>query len=224
MSRPYVLVFATSSLDGRIAGERGSGVLSCDEDFRLQHMLRAWADGVMVGANTVIRDDPRLTVRLAPGRSPARVVVDAKLRTPANARVYRGPGRRILVTSSRRSDEELAPYMERGVEVVRVPEDPRGLLDLREALRILYERGIRKLMVEGGGTLIYTLLASGLVDDLRVTIAPTVIGAGVSLVNPPVRGVDAEIWAKLRLRETRILCGHWVHLVYSVAEPRTELY
>ena len=224
MSRPYVLVFTTSSLDGRIAGENVSGVLSCDEDFRLQHMLRAWADGVMVGANTVIRDDPRLTVRLVPGRSPARIVVDAKLRTPVSARVYRESGRRILVTSNRRSDEELAPYRESGVEVIRVPEDPRGLLDLREALRDLYEIGIRKLMVEGGGILIYTLLASGLVDELRVTIAPTVIGAGVSLANPPVKGGEAEIWAKLRLKETRILCGHWVHLVYSVTEPRIELY
>ena len=223
MSRPYVLVFATSSLDGRIAGESVSGVLSCDEDFRLQHILRAWADGVMVGANTVIRDDPRLTVRLVPGRSPARIVVDAKLRTPTSARVYREPGRRVLVTSNRRSNEELIPYREMGVEVVRVPEDPRGLLDLREALRNLYEMGMRKLMVEGGGTLIYTLLASGLVDELRVTIAPMVIGAGVSLVNPPVKGGEAEIWAKLRLKETRILCGHWVHLVYSVSEPRIEL-
>ena len=224
MSRPYVLVFATSSLDGRIAGESVSGVLSCGEDFRLQHTLRAWADGVMVGANTVIRDNPRLTVRLVPGRSPARIVVDAKLRTPVSARVYQGPGRRILVTSNHRSDEELTPYRESGVEVIRVPEGPRGLLDLREALRNLYEMGIRKLMVEGGGTLIYTLLASGLVDELRVTIAPTVIGAGVSFANPPVKGGGAEIWAKLRLKETRILCGHWVHLVYSVTEPRITLY
>jgi 2,5-diamino-6-hydroxy-4-(5-phosphoribosylamino)pyrimidine 1'-reductase len=209
--RPYVYTFSTMTLDGRLAPPGGRRYrLSCDDDFRLQHRLRSGADAVAVGAGTVEADDPRLTVRLEGAPSPARVVFDASLRVPPQARVFRGPGRRILVTSSGHPPERLEPFRRIGVELVEVPDaDPRlAMVELRR-------RGIRRLMIEGGGRLIGSLLASGVVDEVRVTVAPQILGDGVPLAVIPGSGR-----ARLALRRVSRLCGWWVHLEYSVLEPK----
>jgi 2,5-diamino-6-(ribosylamino)-4(3H)-pyrimidinone 5'-phosphate reductase len=210
--RPFVIVFATESLDGRLAPPLGRRyILSCEEDFKLQHRLRASSDAVAVGADTVILDNPRLTVRRVPGRNPARVVFDGALRSPPTARVYEGPGVRILVTRPGHG-EKLKPYKERGVEVIEAP-------TTREALEELRGRGIRRLLVEGGGGLIGTLISEGLVDEVRITIAPKILGDGV-----PLARIPGSIEARLVLRDFRVLCGSWVHLVYSVASPKNGVW
>ena len=182
-------------------------MLSCPDDFALQHELRAWSDAVMVGANTALRDDPRLNVRLARGRSPLRVVVDSRLRVPPTARLFHA-GRGVLVTVEGHGRERLKPYLDRGVTVV---EAGRGRVDLGLALEKLAGLGVERLMVEGGGTLICSLLKEGLVDELRVTIAPTVFGGGVGLAHctEPLAGGKGLRFA---LAGHRILCGGWLHL------------
>ncbi len=217
--KPYTFIFSTMSIDGRIAGETGFSRLSCRDDFILQHELRAQSDAIMVGAGTVLADNPRLTVRLTLGRSPARIVVDGKLRSRPEARVYSEPGVRILITSTKWGPNELKPYIDVGVEVVQVPEDAPGFVDLKRALYILRENyGIRKLMVEGGGRLNYELLARRLVDEVRVTVSPYILGAGTSFFHKPeVRGKHAiEPVARLVLVDSRVICSHWLHLVYRV--------
>ncbi|MEM1873908.1 MAG: dihydrofolate reductase family protein, partial [Acidilobaceae archaeon] len=110
--RPHVTIFSTMTLDGRIASRTGFSRLSCPRDLELLHSLRSVSDAVMVGANTAISDDPRLTTRMAPGPSPHyRVVVDAQLRVPPSARVFESPGRGVLVTLEKWSDEDLAGYI-----------------------------------------------------------------------------------------------------------------
>ncbi|MEM4678350.1 MAG: dihydrofolate reductase family protein, partial [Acidilobaceae archaeon] len=107
--RSYVVLFSTMTVDGRIASRTGYSRLSCLEDLELLHKLRASSDAVMVGANTVISDNPRLTTRLVAGPSPKyRVVVDARLRVPPTARVFESPNRGVLVTLDKWSDEDLA--------------------------------------------------------------------------------------------------------------------
>ncbi|MEM0244488.1 MAG: dihydrofolate reductase family protein, partial [Zestosphaera sp.] len=87
LRRPYVRVYATMSVDGKIASKTGDSRLSCPYDKLRLHSMRSIVDGVMVGANTVIRDNPQLTVRLVEGRNPVRVVVDGSLKIPLNAKV-----------------------------------------------------------------------------------------------------------------------------------------
>jgi len=208
--RPWVTVFATVSLDGRLAPPGVGGYkLSCAEDFELQHRLRAAYDAVGVGANTVILDDPRLTVRLVPGRNPVRVVFDSSLRAPPIARVFQPPGRRILVTRGGHPRSLLEPYLSRGVEVIEADDTRHALLKLRR-------RGIRRLLIEGGGALIASLLEAGVVDEVRVTIAPRILGNGPSLA----RLREGFMEVTLALVEVTPLCGGWVHLVYRVREPK----
>ncbi|GAB6147936.1 dihydrofolate reductase family protein [Stetteria hydrogenophila] len=217
--KPYTFIFSTMSVDGRIAGETGFSRLSCHEDFVLQHRLRAQSDAVMVGAGTVLADNPRLTVRLTPGKSPARVVVDGRLRSRPDSRVYQGPGLRVLITSTRWGPEDLKPYREAGVEVIQAPEDSRGLVDLRLALEDLRESyNVRRLMVEGGGRLNYELLARRLVDEVRVTISPLALGSGTSIFQKPEARMEPSPGplARFILVDYKPVCGNWLHLVYKI--------
>jgi len=222
VARPYTIIFSTATVDGRIASSTGYSRLSCHEDFDLQHRLRAWADLVLVGASTVLADDPRLTVRRVPGVSPWRGVVDGRLRVPPGARLFRG-GRGVLVTS-RGHGGRLEAYRDAGVTVVEAGDS--GLVDLVEAWGILWELGFRRVMVEGGGSLNYSLLSAGVVDEVWVTVAPTVFGAGVGVFQDPGGGGfdGLERRVRLALYGVEQMCGgHWVGLRYRVLEPRTPL-
>ncbi|MDM7274833.1 MAG: dihydrofolate reductase family protein [Thermoprotei archaeon] len=217
--RPYTIIFSTETVDGRIASRTGYSRLSCLEDLRLLHSLRAWSDAVMVGANTVLVDNPSLTVRLVEGRSSYRVVVDPSLRVPPSSRVFDSPGRGVLVTLSKWSSEDLRGYIERGAVIVRAGFER---LDLCEAVAKLYEMGVRRLLVEGGGVLNCTMLAEGLVDELRVTVAPYVFGSGVSLAScEAFDGGNSRV--ELALTGYMEVCPGWVHLAYRVLRPRRLL-
>lgn len=221
MVRPFTFIFSTSTVDGRIASPVGYSLLSCREDFELQHEYRASVDAVMVGSKTAVIDKPRLTVRLSRGRSPLRVIVDSRLSTPPEvAGLRRGS---ILVTVEGHSRDRIAPYIDTGVEIV---EAGRDRVDLALAVSILRERlGVRRLMVEGGGRLNCAMLREGLVDELRVTIAPFAFGGGVGLAECPgtFQGPPGSR-VELALESTRTLCGSWLHLVYSVLSPKKPLY
>lgn len=220
MRRPYVRVYATTSVDGKIASRTGDSRLSCPYDKLRLHSMRAVVDGVMVGANTVIRDDPQLTVRLVEGRNPVRVVVDGSLKIPLNARVLDvSVAPTIIVTSSTAEQEKIERLRNLGVDVI-VIESESPLVDMSKALEALHDKGLRDLLVEGGGTLLWHLISKRLVDELRITISPYVIGGkdSVSLVGGEGFGELSE-WLRLKLINHKICkCGDEIHLVYKVAD------
>ncbi len=189
---PRIIAYVTSSVDGRIAPEKGVLRLSSDNDIRRLHEWRSRVDAVMVGANTVVRDDPLLTVRLPgyTGPQPWRIIVDSRLITPPEAHVYdTGIAPSILITSNENTgDPRLNEYASRGVEIVFAPRKGEWL-DLAGALMEVEEKyGIRSILVEGGGILIGTLLVQGLIDTLIVSVAPLILGRNaVPLVNIDLR-------------------------------------
>jgi diaminohydroxyphosphoribosylaminopyrimidine deaminase / 5-amino-6-(5-phosphoribosylamino)uracil reductase len=138
----------------------------------------------MVGAGTVMRDDPRLTVRLAPGESPLRVVVDSSLRTPMDAAVLAGGAARgtVLAVNGRAPDERCRRAESLGAKVLRLPSEPGGGVDLGALLLALRNLGVGSVMVEGGATLITALLRERFVDRLAVCVAPKILGAGIEAV------------------------------------------
>jgi riboflavin-specific deaminase-like protein len=184
-ARPSVTLSWAQTLDGRLATADGSSQwISGPESLRLVHALRAAHRGIMVGAGTVARDNPRLTVRLVPGADPLRVVVDSTLRTPLDAAVLAGDAARgtLLAVTERAPRERIDAATAQGATVLVVPVDPAGQVDLPGLLEVLHARGIDSLMVEGGARLLTALLRARLADRLVVTVAPKLLGAGIDAV------------------------------------------
>ncbi len=178
--RPLVTWKTATTLDGRTALADGdSKWITGEPARRYGHLLRAEHDAILVGSGTALTDDPALTCRL-PGmedRSPVRVVMDARLRLPPTAKLVRS-ARQVptwLLTDAAHPTERLAPYAAAGVEVIGVPRNGDGL-DPRPALGALAERGITRVLLEGGGTLATAFLRDELVDRIAWFRAPGVIG------------------------------------------------
>jgi riboflavin-specific deaminase-like protein len=172
---PYLFAQVGQSLDGRIATLSGDAAeISGPDGLRHLHRCRALADAVVVGVRTALSDDPRLSVRLVDGRSPARVVIDPSGRLPNDARLLDGDdgARRIVIQAC---DRRRPP----GVEVVRLRAVDRWI-EPTAIHAALAERGFGRVLVEGGGTTIAGFLEAGLLQRLHVAVAPLIIGAGPS--------------------------------------------
>lgn len=180
--RPYVLVKYAQTLDGRIASRTGdSKWISGEAERRVSHALRAASDAVLVGSGTVHSDDPQLTVRMVPGANPIRVVLDSRLRTPPAARVFSGDAATMVFTTSAGDPARRQQLRSGGVAVREVAGHPDGV-DVLTVLAELRAAGVQSLMVEGGGTVITSMLAARVVDRLVVSVSPVVLGRGVDAV------------------------------------------
>lgn len=180
--RPTVVLKYAQTLDGRIATATGdSRWISGEAEREVSHALRAACDGVLVGVGTVIQDDPQLTVRMVPGASPKRIVLDSTLRLPPDAAVLGDDATTIVLTTDRSSPDRRAELRARGVSV-EVLDAGDGGVDLAAALAHLHGVGLHLLLVEGGAGVLTGLLRAELVDRLIVSISPLIIGTGTSAV------------------------------------------
>jgi GTP cyclohydrolase II len=180
--RPYVVLKYAQTVDGRIATRRGEAKwISSEAERRISHGLRAACDAVLVGVGTAIIDDPQLTVRMVPGRSPLRVVLDSTLRLPSTARVLDDVAGTVVITTESSSEDRRAALRARAVGVHVVDAGARGV-DLASALQTLRGLGVGSLLVEGGARVITSFFAEKLVDRLVVGIAPTIMGTGIDAV------------------------------------------
>ncbi len=173
--RPAVFAHLAQSLDGRIATVNGvSQWITGAQDRRHTHRLRAVADAVVVGAETVRRDNPRLTVRNVPGESPLRLVIDPDRRLdPGYSLFADGAVETVLVCDKDHDDGSVI-----GKASVLGIRRRDGGLDLSELLLRLAERGVRRLFVEGGGITVSHFLHAGYLDRLHLVIAPIILGSG----------------------------------------------
>jgi 3,4-dihydroxy 2-butanone 4-phosphate synthase/GTP cyclohydrolase II len=213
---PYITLAYAQSLDGSIAPRSGellrlSNPLSC----AMTHHLRARHDAILVGINTVLSDDPRLTVRLVAGKHPRPVVIDGCLRTPLGARLLASPARGPIVATSHGAcpvkEERLR---QAGACVIRVPSGPDGRLDLSALLTLLVQMKVGSLMVEGGAGVLSSFLSLRLADQVVITISPRFVGGLPALTGgqgdrmrslPPLRNVryqslagDLIVWGDLK--------------------------
>lgn len=180
--RPLIVLKAAMTLDGKIATRTGeSQWITSKEARRHAHGLRDRLDAIMVGSGTVLADDPMLTARgIRGGRDPVRVVVDSRLRTPPAARLLpensKSRARVILATTERASAAAERRLTRAGAEVWRLGKGPR--VDLQALFHELARAELTSVLVEGGATLHGSLMDAGLVDELVLYIAPTVVGGG----------------------------------------------
>ncbi len=180
--RPYVTLTYAQTLDGAITSERGQPTaISGPESLTMTHQLRSSHDAILVGIDTVLSDDPRLTTRLAGGSQPRPIVVDSTGRLPLSARLWAHPQRVMVATTPQISAERQTVLAEAGAEVLVLPALANGHVDLTALLSQLAARGIASLMVEGGSHILTSFLTARLADRLVVTIAPKLMG-GISAV------------------------------------------
>lgn len=218
-ARPYTIIFSTATLDGRIASSTRYSMLSCSHDLARLRLLRGAAEAVMVGASTVLIDNPSLRRRLNPSSGKYyRVIVDGKLRLHEGLRLVNEPGPPVIVFTAVHDDEKIERLKARGVHVHVVGEN--GVVDLAKAMEILVvEYGIKRLLIEGGGILNYSMLRAGLVDEIRVTYTPYIFAAGRSLAEDPGATGFTTTSQSPRLRLLcleKCLCGNCVHVAYRV--------
>jgi diaminohydroxyphosphoribosylaminopyrimidine deaminase/5-amino-6-(5-phosphoribosylamino)uracil reductase len=179
---PYVTMKFAQTLDGRIASASGASrwVVASPETLKIGHKLRAENDAILAGIENVLLDDPELTLRLVKGRSPTRIILDSRLRIPLNAKVLANQetARTLVATTPAAPKEKAAALKAKGIEVVTVPADEAGRVDLKKLLKMLGERQITSLLVEGGGEVYTSFLKLGLVDKITAIIAPKILGRG----------------------------------------------
>ena len=196
---PYVTAKFAMSLDGKIATYTGdskwvTGQLARQEVQR----MRRECDAIMVGINTVLADDPQLTARDEEGnaleRQPLRVVLDSHCRTPSSARMLSERGKTLVVTSGEAAGNEIERLRQAGAEIWLSPLNSPGMVEMGEVLVELGQRGVVNLLVEGGGVTLGTLFDGGLVDKVKVFIAPTIIGG--SMAASPIEGHGPEFMSQ----------------------------
>lgn len=191
---PYVVLKSAMTLDGKIATPTGDSKWVTSEESRKKvHELRADLDGIMVGINTVIKDDPSLNVRLIEGDDPVRIVVDSKLRIPKEAKIlHLESTAKTIIATTEGHDLEKYDYLSKleNVEII-ITKSKDGRVDLLDLLQKLYEKDISSILLEGGGTLNYEMLSHNLVSKVMFFIAPKIIGGKNALT--PVEGQGIQI-------------------------------
>ena len=192
---PFVTLKAAVTLDGKISTRSGDSKWITGEEARAEaHRMRDQSDAILVGVGTVLSDDPKLTVRRVEGRDPIRVVLDADLRTPPGAAVLDpGQGSNTGTLIFHAADIDTARpvhFLVEGVELVPVSRDERGV-DLLEVLQRLGERGVVRLLVEGGAHVHGSFLDLGLADRAAIFIAPRIVGDAGALSFAAGSGADS---------------------------------
>jgi len=190
---PFVTAKFAASLDGKIATRSGDARwISSPESRNYAHRLRYLNDAIMVGINTILTDNPRLTARhngAKPEQQPARVIVDSRGRTPLTARVFSESGKTILALGDSLTAEVKEKFTQTGAELLELPLK-EGRVDLKSLLEALGKQNITSLLVEGGGTLLGSLFDAKLVDKVVAFIAPIIIGGEAATTAVGGQGID----------------------------------
>jgi 2,5-diamino-6-(ribosylamino)-4(3H)-pyrimidinone 5'-phosphate reductase len=213
--RPNVILNAAITLDGKIATKIGNSEISGTKDLIRVHKLRKEVDAIMIGINTVLVDDPRLTVHKIDAKKdeyPIRIVIDSKARTPIDSRILNKEAPTIIAISENANKENVINLMEKA-EIMKFGINQ---VDLEALMEELSRKGISNLMLEGGSTLNFSMLKSGLVDEVRVCVAPMIVGGKDAKTLADGDGFELMGDAiKLKLKKNYILDGD-VILEYSV--------
>ncbi len=179
-SRPHVILSAAISVDGKIATKTGDSNLSSKIDKIRVHKLRSKVDAILIGQNTLRRDDPILSVRYAKGRNPIRIILDSRGKISSKSKIIKTCNKipTILAVSKNISNKNLQRLKKYPLEIIIAGENK---VNLKQLLKQLEKRKIKKLLLEGGGIVNWEFIKQGLFDEIIVTVTPFLIGGTKSI-------------------------------------------
>ena len=209
-SRPFVILSAATSIDGKIATKNGDSKLSSKQDSIRLHKLRSKVDAILVGKNTVIVDDPLLTVRHISGKNPTRIILDSNGTISEKSNILKTCDKikTIIVVSKKITKSNLKKLNKYPLEIIYAGEKS---INLKRLLRKLYQKNIKTILVEGGGTTNWEFIKYDIFDELIITLSPFLIG-GIDSIS----FVEGQGFSKiskspnLRLKSTLRLKNHLV--------------
>ena len=192
--KPFVIIKVAMSADGRIATKTGdSKYITSKEARTLVHRLRTEVDAVMVGLNTVLRDDPELTPRLYAGKDPLKIVVDSALNIPKKCNLMKNPGKLIIATTSKAPKNEIQKMQDKGIRIITA-KSSMGMVDIADLMKQLGRHEITSVMIEGGSELNSSAIKAGVADKILIFTAPKLIGNGHGAIgNLGVSKIDKAI-------------------------------
>lgn len=209
-SRPIVILSAATSIDGKIATKNGDSKLSSKQDSIRLHKLRSKVDAILVGKNTVVVDDPLLTVRHTTGKNPTRIILDSNGTISEKSKILKTCDKikTIIVVTKKISKANLKKLNKFPIEIIYAGEKS---INLKQLLRKLYKKNIKTVLVEGGGTTNWEFIKYDIFDELIITLSPFLIG-GIDSVS----FVEGQGFSKiskspnLRLKSMKRLKNHLV--------------
>jgi len=175
--KPHVILSAAMTIDGKIASKTGDPELSNEQDWREVHELRSQVDAIMVGKGTILKDDPKLHIKFYEHEGYHRIVLDSNLAIAIDSQVISYQPEMyptIICTTENASDEKIKDFESKNVKVIKAGTGEQ--VDVEIMLHLLYEKGIKSILLEGGGTLNWSFVKNNLIDEIRLTIAPWIVG------------------------------------------------
>ena len=180
---PFVILKVAMSLDGKIATSTGdSKYITSKEARKFVHEVRNEVDAVMVGINTVLRDNPQLNSRLVNGKDPIKVIVDSTLKIPEKSKVLKDPSKVIIATTKKASKNKIKRLHLKGINVI-VVQDKKKMVNLTDLMKELGKNQITSVMIEGGAHLNASSIADKIVDKVLIFTAPKIIGNGMGAIS-----------------------------------------
>lgn len=208
--KQYIILSAAISVDGKIATRTGDSKFSSDSDLHRLHKLRATVDAIIIGKNTLIRDDPLLTVRYSKGKNPIRIILDSKGEISDKSKILQTSTKvpTIIAVSKKITKSNLQKLNNFPVQVIATGDKS---VNIKSLLKNLSEKKIKKILVEGGGTVNWEFIKQNIFDELIITISPFVIGGNDSISFVQGSGFDKISKSpNLHLKSVKRLKNHLV--------------
>jgi 2,5-diamino-6-(ribosylamino)-4(3H)-pyrimidinone 5'-phosphate reductase len=209
-SKPYIILSAAISIDGKIATRTGDSKLSSNQDYIRLHKLRSKVDGILVGKNTVMHDNPLLTVRYTKGKNPVRIILDSQGNISSKSKILQTSNEvpTIIAVSKKITKSNLKKLYKFPVEVIITGENS---VNIKSLLKKLSDKKITTILVEGGGTINWEFIKQNLFDELIITLSPFLIGGNNAISFIQGNGFDKISKSpNLRLKSIKRLKNHLV--------------
>lgn len=198
--KPFIHLNSAMTVDGKIAGHNTSMKISGKKDLIRVHKLRKEYDAIMVGINTVIIDNPKLTIHKIASKkeeNPIRIIIDSSARIPLNSKVLNNDAKTIVLVSKKASKENIAKLEEYATVIIC----GKDKVDLKKAMKVLYNYGIKSILLEGGSTINFAMLKENLVDTISICIGSKILGGTSSKTFVDGEGFDVDDPLSLKLKK-----------------------